>query len=206
MLGVGLEGVAQGIKIHHAGKAVKQAGNGVCFTEETLVLTKYGYRKIKDIKIGDEVYSENEYTGEKDYKKVLNLYKSETNTLINIIISNEVIRTTADHPFYVERIWKAAKNLVIGDRVKRADGTLEILIEHFIEGELEGLAKCNAAILGTPGIDLRFVALFGEESNDDIDSYDLDQLDLSTNFNGDHSFLENNPKFDLRNLKKESNS
>ena len=53
----------------YVGKGAKSVSKAVCFTEETPILTKNGYKPIKEIEIGDEVYSENPDTGEKGLKR-----------------------------------------------------------------------------------------------------------------------------------------
>ena len=50
---------------------------GVCFTEDTLVTTIDGHKQIKDIEVGDEVYSENTETGEKGLKQVVNVFVND---------------------------------------------------------------------------------------------------------------------------------
>ena len=79
-----------------------------CFTEETLVLTDCGYKKIKDISIGDKVI-----THTNTYNKVLNIGRKLTNKINKIKIStSEEINATDDHPFYARtkcRVWNNDK-------------------------------------------------------------------------------------------------
>lgn len=93
-----------------------------CFTEETLVKTKDGCKKIKDVTVEDEVLSRNEETGETEYKKVKNIFVRETETLIHVKVNGIVINTTEEHPFYVEeKGWTKAKDLKEGDLLRLAD-------------------------------------------------------------------------------------
>jgi len=99
-----------------------------CFTEETLIYTKDGYKQIKDIEVGDEVYSENADTGEQGLKKVVNVFVKESNELIHLQVGDQEIKTTATHPFWVEgRGWVDAGDLKQGDRlVMYSDEILEV--------------------------------------------------------------------------------
>lgn len=102
-----------------------------CFTGDTLVSTEYGLRAIEEIAAGDYVWSENTETGEKELKKVLSVSVSETDVLVHVITENGTeIRTTENHPFYVEgKGWCAAAELRAGDVLHTQDGDLEIVSE-----------------------------------------------------------------------------
>jgi RHS repeat-associated protein len=90
-----------------------------CFTEETLVYTKKGYRPIKDIKVADEVYSENAETGEQGFKRVKRVFARETTVLIHVFLGDIEIKTTPEHPFYVPvKGWVTAEELYVGEHVK----------------------------------------------------------------------------------------
>jgi len=106
----------------------------ICFTEDTLIYTKDGYKEIKDIEVGDEVYSENPETGEKGLKRVLNVFVNTTKELIHLKVGEQEIKTTANHPFWVEGIgWVDAGDLKLGDRlVIYSDDILEVK-EAFVE-------------------------------------------------------------------------
>ncbi len=109
-----------------------------CFTEDTLVLSKDGFIKIKDIKINDLVYSENPLTGEKGYKRVVRLFVKETKLLIHIFVGEEEIKATENHPFWVEgRGWVTAGSLEAGDVLRTQDGK-DIIIDKV---EFEHLEK-----------------------------------------------------------------
>ncbi len=105
-----------------------------CFTEETLIYTKDGYKQIKDIAVGDEVYSKNPETGEQGLKKVINVYVKEVNELIHLKVGDQEIKTTATHPFWVEgRGWIAAGELKLGDRLLMYSGEILEVKEAFVE-------------------------------------------------------------------------
>lgn len=84
-------------------------GGFPCFTEGTLILTKEGYRDIKDIKVGDEVLTH------KGVWKRVNQKHKKRNARTRTIKSQGVfpLTTTDEHPFYVRgHEWVEAKNLV----------------------------------------------------------------------------------------------
>ncbi len=77
------------------------------------------------------------------------------------------------------------------------DDLLEILLEHFQEIEFKTSSFSRAILLGTPGKDLRFISIFGDEDDIELRKCNLEEIDRRCDFNGDHSFLEKNPKFIL---------
>ncbi len=84
----------------------------------TLIKTDDGYKEIKDIEVGDLVYSEDPLTGEKGLKRVTNIFVNETSVLVRIYVGDEEIETTPTHPFWViEKGWVAAGDIEAGDKV-----------------------------------------------------------------------------------------
>ena len=105
-----------------------------CFTEDTLIYTKDGYKEIKDIEVGDEVYTENPETGEQGLKRVLNVFVNTTKELIHLKIGEQKIKTTENHPFWVEGIgWVDAGDLKPGDRLVMYSGEILEVKEAFVE-------------------------------------------------------------------------
>lgn len=98
--------------------------NGRCFTGDTLVYTRHGYKTIKEIQKGDEVYSRNAETGETGFKEVEEVFCTTTHTIYHLWINGkEDIKTTAYHPVYVEgQGWVTAINLREGDAIETMDG------------------------------------------------------------------------------------
>ena len=85
---------------------------------------------------------------------------------------------------------------------------LEILTERYMASSFKGEAR--GLILGTAGIDLRFIGIWARESAEKLDDttlefnrdialhhalneIDLEKLDREVDFNGDHSFFDKNP-------------
>jgi hypothetical protein len=100
-------------------EAIEESGSGNCFTGDTLVVTKDGFKYISEIQVGDQVCEENPETGAKRIGKVTHLIIKDTKTLVHVFIGNTEIRTTSTHPFWIEEIgWVSAGKLVRGDKVK----------------------------------------------------------------------------------------
>ena len=98
--------------------------NGRCFTGDTLVYTRHGYKPIKGIQKGDEVYSRNAETGETGFREVEEVFCTTAHTIYHVWIDGkEEIKTTAYHPVYVEgQGWVTAINLREGDAIETMDG------------------------------------------------------------------------------------
>ncbi|MEZ3422378.1 MAG: hypothetical protein K1W39_01540 [Lachnospiraceae bacterium] len=108
------------VELEHKEKCV----NGRCFTGDTLVCTRDGYKPIKEIQKGDEVYSRNAETGETGLKEVEEVFCTTAHTIYHVWIDGkEEIKTTAYHPVYVEgQGWVTAINLREGDAIETVDG------------------------------------------------------------------------------------
>ncbi|EAY30955.1 intein C-terminal splicing region domain protein [Microscilla marina ATCC 23134] len=79
------------------------------------LITRTGYKKIEDIRVGDWVWSHNEKTGRQELKRVTKVFVRQTQKLINLYFGNEIIQTTPDHPFYLAGKWVKSGNLSQGD-------------------------------------------------------------------------------------------
>lgn len=76
------------------------------------------------------------------------------------------------------------------------DDILEILIEHFQNGELSNFISARGCLLGKPGKNLRFIGVFSSD-DDQMPEHDFKKLDKEIEYNGDHAFLKKHPEFDL---------
>lgn len=99
-----------------------------CFTGDTPVFTSCGYRLIKEIQKGDDIYSRNAKTGETGVQEVEEVFCTETHTVYHIWLDGkEEIKTTAYHPIYVqEQGWVSVINLREGDVVETMDGAAQV--------------------------------------------------------------------------------
>ncbi len=102
--------------------------NGKCFTGDTLILTKTGLRPIRQIRIGDDIYSGNDVTKETGFKKVEEVFKTEAHTIYHIRMDGEAeLKTTAYHPiFVIDEGWVNAINLKEDMLVETVEGSARI--------------------------------------------------------------------------------
>ena len=70
-----------------------------------------------------------------------------------------------------------------------ADDIMEILLEHYQEAFDKAYAK--GIILGAEYKELRFIAVFGEEQDEELKKLDLKKIDQQMDYNGEHSFFRN---------------
>lgn len=78
-----------------------------------------------------------------------------------------------------------------------SDDIMEILLEYYQE-RFEDSELSKGIFLGAPDKDLRFIAVFGKEEDDEIQNIDLEKIDSQMNYNGEHAFLKNNPDFYIK--------
>ena len=71
-------------------------GEKMCFKPNTLISTELGLREIKDIKLGDKVW-----THKGRLQKVLTIFESEDNNLIDITINAKITTVTKNHPILI---------------------------------------------------------------------------------------------------------
>jgi len=98
-----------------------------CFPAGTLVAVKDGHKNIEDIKVGDLVWAYNETTGESDLKPVVATMQNEVDATVKITLSEDVIESTVEHPFYTRKGWKAAGDLTTQDELKTKEGKWETI-------------------------------------------------------------------------------
>ncbi|MEE4259537.1 MAG: polymorphic toxin-type HINT domain-containing protein, partial [Bacteroidales bacterium] len=102
------------------------------FDSDTEVWTDDGIKLITDLNIGDEVWAFNEDSGELELQDIVHLIQREGEyQLIELIVGNEKIDTTDNHPFYVKIKdgweWKDAGEIKIGDIVRDKQGNEKII-------------------------------------------------------------------------------
>jgi len=93
-----------------------------CFHPETLISMGDGtYEKIKDVNIGDLVYTVNEKTNKKEIKEVEYVYKNLTKSkeLFEVELeNNKIIKVTGNHKVKLETgEWKKIENLTLNDEI-----------------------------------------------------------------------------------------
>ena len=94
-----------------------------CFIEGTLVSTISGRCAIDKINVGDKVLSANPETLDKKYKCVEKVFRRKVKKLIHLVVDDEELVTTENHPFYVmERGFLEASIVCIGDELVDSNG------------------------------------------------------------------------------------
>ncbi|MDD5151792.1 MAG: DEAD/DEAH box helicase family protein [Flavobacterium sp.] len=93
-----------------------------CIHPDTIIKTKNTDKKIKDIKIGDEVLTFNESTQINEYKPVIDIHKNlshiEKKYKIKLVNGSEII-ITGNHKVLTDSGWKRADILTIKDKIKQ---------------------------------------------------------------------------------------
>ena len=120
---------------------------GACFMAGTLVATKTGKKAIEKIEEGEEVWCEEENTGEWKIKRVLNCIEKTSDILYHIHIGNQEIQATEEHPIWLEgKGWKKAEDIHIGDKVRCRNGELEEITNIWMEKLPEQVKVYNLSV------------------------------------------------------------
>jgi hypothetical protein len=109
-----------------------------CFTGDMHVLTRRGWVRWDELKVGDKVAccDENNPHGTIEYRPVEELFVTRA-PIWHVQVQGRVIRTTADHPIFVwGKGWVAARRLEPGDRLCSDDGQV-VAVEAVSDTELE---------------------------------------------------------------------
>ncbi len=93
-----------------------------CFPAGTPVATKDGLKNIEEIEVGDEVWAFDEKTGEIGMKRITSSFKREANILVEIVLEEEILQATPEHPFFANGAWKEAGLLQAGDEILLFNG------------------------------------------------------------------------------------
>jgi hypothetical protein len=101
------------------------ANPGGCFQAGTQIPLKEGTKSIENIKVGDKVVSKNLKTDVVETAVVWGLSTHESNK--DGLIINGFIKTTTNHPFYLEGKWVTAGELELGDKILHLDGELHTI-------------------------------------------------------------------------------
>ena len=92
------------------------SGGQACFEGNTEVLTPMGLVAIKDLKLNDEIVTQN------GNKRIFKKYEHIINWLYIIHVKNEIIKCSYSHPFLTQRGYVNAIELTENDVLKDKDG------------------------------------------------------------------------------------
>ncbi len=122
--------------------------NAGCFAAGTRLWTPDGYRNVEDIRPGERVWSRSEFdpAGPVEAKAVEAVFVRLGRILHLHFADGELIRTTPEHPFFVEgRGWTAAGALTAGDRVATRSGEWVPISEVFDTEQWEAVYNLRVA-------------------------------------------------------------
>lgn len=122
-----------------------------CFAAGTRLLTPDGDKAIEDIRVGDAVLSrdENDVNGPVVAKPVEGVFVRLA-PIFHLHIGGQVLRTTAEHPFFVEgKGWTPGGELKIGDLLASHDGTWWPVEDLLHTGAVEVVYNLRVADLHT---------------------------------------------------------
>jgi RHS repeat-associated protein len=108
-----------------------------CFAAGTKIATAKGEKSIETISTGDLVWAYDEQTGKIALRKVVRTFERPIDLLVVLTVGEKIIKTTADHPFWVVgRGWVKGENLEVGD-VLFTLNKCDVAITHieYIEGQ-----------------------------------------------------------------------
>jgi hypothetical protein len=108
-----------------------------CLSSDTFIATENGSQAIKNLKIGDLVYSFNLETKKNELKEVINVISTPIaqveNKYYHIYFFNQDIKATYNHKFYVNGEWIMARDLIVGDELTDISGQQQIITNIVIE-------------------------------------------------------------------------
>jgi RHS repeat-associated protein len=95
-----------------------------CFLAGTPLLTPDGHKPIEQFRPGDLILSRSEFEQEREPEaKVVEEVFVRTGCIMTVEVSGRVIKTTAEHPFWVQgKGWLPAGELRVGDLLSSHDG------------------------------------------------------------------------------------
>jgi len=98
-----------------------------CLSTDSMIMTKFGLKKITQIKEGDEVYAFDQKTHQLVLKKCSSVFDNGIKDVYKLETLHHSIKATTNHPFLVvqhngrgkdtELVWKTLEMLEIGDEV-----------------------------------------------------------------------------------------
>jgi uncharacterized repeat protein (TIGR01451 family) len=118
-----------------------------CFAAGTPLLTPEGSKAIEQFRPGDLILARDEYNAEGLVEaKVVEEVFVATGRILHVHVGGRVIRTTPEHPFFVEgKGWTAAGELRVGDLLSSHDGRWVAVEDLLDTGEYETVHNLRVA-------------------------------------------------------------
>jgi hypothetical protein len=119
-----------------------------CFAAGTKLLTREGWRAVETLREGDELASraEQDPYGAVSYKPIEEVFIRTGRVLHLHLAGGQTIRTTPEHPFWVQgEGWLPADLLNAGDALATLGGEWITVAEAFDTGEYETVYNCRVA-------------------------------------------------------------
>lgn len=98
-----------------------------CLSTSSLIMTKYGLKRITEVKEGDEIYAFDQKTHQLVLKKCTGVFDNGIKDVYELTTLHHSIKATANHPFLVLKrngrgrennlVWKTLSELKPGDQV-----------------------------------------------------------------------------------------
>jgi hypothetical protein len=105
------------------------------FLAGTPVWTENGMVAIETLNVGDRVYARSDETFADEPQRISHLLRRDVTHYYELDTSYEVIRTTEEHPFWLQgKGWTPASQLKAGDVLARADGDIQIHRMRLVQG------------------------------------------------------------------------
>lgn len=110
-------------------------GGCFCFSQDTLVKTKKGLKKISEIEIGEEIYTYNEITQKIEIKPVIDVFmksKKDSYDLLEVEMENgDKIKITENHELMLQDgTWIKARHLKENDEIFDVLGKIIIIFQN----------------------------------------------------------------------------
>jgi hypothetical protein len=129
------------------GYQLNRAAYKTCFAAGTPLLWEHGSKCIELFQVGDRVWARSEFDpfGPVELKVVEEVFV-RTGRILNVHVGGHVVRTTPEHPFYVESNgWTPANELQEGDMLSSHDGQWVAVEEVYDTGEYETVYNLRVA-------------------------------------------------------------
>ncbi|APW59070.1 polymorphic toxin-type HINT domain-containing protein [Paludisphaera borealis] len=99
-----------------------------CFAGGTPVRTLQGARPIEEVKLGDQVLTQDTTTGKLAYQPVVSVFHNPPNVTYRIDLGSESVFPTGIHRFWkAGHGWIMARDVKAGDRLRTIGGTVEVV-------------------------------------------------------------------------------